>query len=123
MAIVEEIQLLAGEALLEAGVVVAEPSEGVARQLLAQAIERGVGHGALHDLQDRASGGSLWLSGDGVALAQGKRAAGVWSTIDVRQGQLDLRRGWYEVLKDQERSAWVVLATTLTERMPARPPA
>jgi hypothetical protein len=37
-------------------------------------------------------------------------AAALWQTVDVTLGQLGLREGWYELIGDPTRAAWIAKA-------------
>ncbi|PKO20223.1 MAG: hypothetical protein CVU38_21270 [Chloroflexi bacterium HGW-Chloroflexi-1] len=48
------------------------------------------------------------LLGESYAIAgETEQAAALWRTVDVSQGQLDLRRWWYGYLGEQQRAAWI----------------
>jgi len=43
-------------------------------------------------------------------------AVRLWRSIDVSEGQLDLRRQWYEIIGDEQRAARIRAATAATEQ-------
>jgi tetratricopeptide (TPR) repeat protein len=55
------------------------------------------------------------LLGEAYAVTgEPERAAALWRTLDLGQGQLGQRQGWYETLGEKQRVAWIARATELS---------
>lgn len=57
------------------------------------------------------------LRGECYAITgETQRAAELWQTIEVTEGQLELRQWWYEHLGDQQRARWLEQARILSQQ-------